>query len=100
MDSRTGTTLLRRYTIKSDEWDVFLEIWRRIVVVRNRHGFQVLFALSDREENMFTWAIHHPGDIEAAAAGYYKDPERVELEIVNGYVTDWKITTVTQEAIP
>lgn len=99
MDSRTGTTLLRRYTIKGGQWDAFLEIWRRIVIVRKRHGFQVLFALSDREENMFTWAIHHPGDIELAAAGYYKDPERVELEIVERYVTDWKVTTVTQETV-
>jgi len=100
MDGLTGTTLLRRYTIKGDEWDAFLKIWRRIVAVRKRHGFQVLFALSDREENMFTWAIHHSGDIEQAAEGYYKDPERVELEIVERYVTDYKISTVVQEAIP
>lgn len=100
MASRTGTTLLRRYTIKGDEWDAFLAIWRRIVAVRKRHGFEVLFALVDREENMFTWAIHHPGDIEKAADGYYKDPERVELEIVERYVTDWKVSTVTQEPIP
>ncbi len=100
MDGRTGTTLLRRYSIKADEWDAYLEVWRRIVAVRKRHGFEVLFALSDREENMFTWAVHHPGDIEAAMEGYYKDPERVELEIVERYVTDYKISTVTQEAVP
>jgi hypothetical protein len=100
MDSRTGTTLLRRYTIKAGEWDAFLDVWRRIVPVRKRHGFQVLLALVDREENMFTWVIHHPGDIEKAAEGYYKDPERIELEIVERYVTEWAVTTVAQEPIP
>ncbi len=99
MDGQTGTTLLRRYSIKDGEWDAFLEIWRRIVKVRKRHGFDVLFALADREENMFTWAIYHSGDIEAAAEGYYKDPERIELEIVERYVTAWKVTTVTQESV-
>lgn len=100
MNNQTGTTLLRRYTIKGDEWEAFLEIWRRIVTVRKRHGFKVLFALSDRDENLFTWAIHHPGDIELAAEGYYKDPERIELEVVERYVTDWKVSTVVEEAIP
>lgn len=96
----TGTTLLRRYWIKPDGWEQFLEIWRRIVVVRKRHGFEVLFALADREENVFTWAIHHAGNIDEVAERYYKDPERVELEIVGDYVTDYKIAKVTQERIP
>ena len=100
MGSQTGTTLLRRYTIKADEWEPFLNVWRRIVAVRKRHGFEILFALVDREENVFTWAIHHPGNIELAAKGYYADPERVELEIVERHVTDWKVTTVIQEPIP
>ena len=100
MDGGTGTTLLRRYTIKGDEWDAYLDVWRRIVAVRKRHGFDVLFALVDREANLFTWAVHHPGDIEMAARAYYADPERVELEIVERYVTDYTIATVTQEPIP
>ncbi len=100
MDGQTGTTLLRRYTIKAGEWEPFLEVWRRIVVVRKRHGFQVLFALVDRQDNLFTWAISHAGDIEEAADGYYKDPERIELEIVERYVTDWTVSTVTQERVP
>lgn len=50
--------------------------------------------------DVFTWAIHHPGDIEAAAEGYYKDSERIELEILARYVTDWKVSTVTQEPVP
>ena len=100
MSGLTGTTLLRRYTIPSDDWEAFLEVWRRIVVVRKRHGFEVLFALVDREANMFTWAIHHHGDIEDAAKRYYADPERVELEIVERHVTAWEVSTVFQEPIP
>ena len=66
-------------------------VGRLLVPARKRHGFDVLFALVDRGANMFTWAIHHPGDIEVAAKGYYADPERVELEIVERYVTDYTI---------
>ena len=96
----TGTTLLRRYHIKPDGWDAFLEVWRRIVAVRKRFGFKVLFALVDKEENIFTWAISHDGDIDEAAHRYYKDPERKSLEIVGNYVIDHKVTKVTQEPIP
>jgi hypothetical protein len=92
-------TLLRRYNIKPGAWEQFLEVWRRIIVVRKRHGFKVLFALVDREENMFTWAVSYDGDIDAAAAEYYKDPERVTLEIVGDYVADHKVTKVTQEPV-
>ena len=96
----TGTTLLRRYTIAPDGWTEFLDIWRRIVVLRKRYGFQILFALADREKNIFTWAIHHTGDIDEGAERYYKDPERIALEIVGNYVTDYEIAKVTQEAVP
>ena len=98
-DAKT-TTLLRRYFIKPDGWEQFLEIWRRIIVVRKRHGFNVLFAFEDREKNVFTWAISYHGDIEKAAEIYYKDPERIELEIVGNYVSDHEITEVTPVAIP
>ncbi len=89
-----GTTLLRRYTIKPQGWEPFLEIWRRIVVVRKRYGFEVLFAFADREQNIFTWAIRHMGDIEEVAARYYQDPERVALETVGEWVTDWEVRPV------
>ena len=93
-------TELKRYTIQPDGWDGFLAVWERIVVVRRRHGFRPLFALVDRERNMFTWAIEHDGDFDAAAKAYYEDPERVELEIVNDYVTDYEITKVEKKPIP
>ena len=86
--------LLRRYCIAPGQWDAFLEVWRRIVIVRERHGFTVLCAFADRDANMFTWAISYPGDIDAAAERYYADPERIELRTVERFVTDWKVTPV------
>ena len=97
--SRGTTTLLRRYFIKPGEWEPFLEVWRRIILVRKRHGFKVLFAFVDRKENVFTWAFSYEGDIAAAMARYYKDPDRVELEIVGNYVSDYKITEVEPEVL-
>lgn len=86
--------LLRRYSISPGQWEPFLEVWRRIVVVRERHGFRVLCAFADREANMFTWAIGYSGDIDAAAERYYADPERVALKTVERYVTEWQVTPV------
>ena len=77
-----ATTELKRYHIKPGTWGEFLEILRRIAMVRERHGFKVLFTFADREKNIFTWAIEHEGDFDAAAKNYYEDPERVELEVV------------------
>ncbi|WP_242128692.1 hypothetical protein [Sphingobium sp. Sx8-8] len=95
-----AATELKRYQIKPDGWDGFLGIWRRIVAVRRRHGFGILFALADREQNMFTWAISHDGDFDAAAKGYYDDPERIELEIVGNYVSDYEIRKVEVLDLP
>jgi hypothetical protein len=93
------TIELKRYNIKPHEWEAFLEVWRRIVAVRKRMGFAILFAFVDREKNVFTWAISHD-DFEAAAKRYYEDPERIELEIVANYVTAYEITRVIPEPIP
>ncbi|MFT4295865.1 MAG: hypothetical protein QM582_10685 [Micropruina sp.] len=43
------TVCLRRYSIVGD-WQEFLAIWRRIVDVRERHGFRCLFAVADQAE--------------------------------------------------
>ena len=101
--SETGAKLnteLKRYSIKPDSWSEFIQVWSRIVAVRRRHGFNIIFAFTDQEKNMFTWGISHDGDFDAAAKGYYEDPERVELEIVGNYVTDFEIRKVYQQPIP
>tara|TARA_B110001454_G_scaffold205169_1_gene214535 strand:- start:184 stop:474 length:291 start_codon:yes stop_codon:yes gene_type:complete len=89
-----AATELKRYFIKPDTWDEFLDVMRRIVKIRVRHGFGVVFAFADRETNVFTWAVNHPGDFDAAAKAYYDDPDRVELKIVEDYVTDYEIRKV------
>ena len=93
-------TELKRYFIKPDGWDEFLTILKKIAVVRERHGFKVLFTFVDRELNLFTWAIRHQGDFDQAAEAYYRDPERVELEVVGDYITDFEIRRVEELKIP
>jgi hypothetical protein len=93
-------TELKRYFITPNGWEEFLRILRRIAVVRQRHGFQILFTFADRELNLFTWAIRHVGDFDEAAQAYYKDPERIELEIVGDYITDFQIRRVEELQIP
>lgn len=95
-----AATELKRYQITPDGWEGFLDVWRRIVAVRRRHGFGILFAFADRERNMFTWAIDHDGDFDAAAKSYYEDPERIALEIVQDYVTDYEIRKVEVLDLP
>ena len=89
---------LKRYHVKPGCWDECLAVLRRIVEVRKRYGFRVLFAVLDREQNLLTWAIEHDGDFDEVAKAYYVDPERVELEIIERYVTDYEIRKV--EAVP
>ena len=94
------TTELKRYKIKPESWDDFVSTWRDIVTLRRKHGFGVLFALHDPETNWFTWAIEHQGDFGAAAEGYYKDPDRVALDRIADYVSEWEIRKVDAISIP
>ena len=93
-------TELKRYHIKPGTWDEFLLVLRRIAKVRIRHGFGIVFAFADRETNVFTWAVNHQGDFDAAAKAYYEDPERVDLEIVGDYVTEYEIRKVEVIELP
>lgn len=86
--------LLRRYSVTPGRWPEFLEIMRRIARVRQRHGFEIVCAFADREENMFTWAIAYSGDIDTAARDYYADPERVALQVINDLVVEYQIRPV------
>ena len=90
---------LKRYKIKDGGWSEFYEIWKRIVAVRKRHGFNCLFAFEDTENNWFTWAISHE-DMDGASKRYYDDPERIELRIVENWVTEYEIRRVKQIPIP
>ena len=92
------TAIMRRYAI-TGSWSEFLEVWRRIVVVRERHGFGCLFAVADEPHDMFTWAFTFDGDwadFPAAQRPYYRDPERVTLRGVFDYMADYSITPAHQ----
>ena len=90
---------LKRYKIKSGGWEQFYAIWTRIVAVRKRHGFNCLFAFEDKEQDMFTWAVSNE-DFDAACERYYADPERIELRVVEDWVTEYEIRRVKQIPIP
>lgn len=94
------TTQIKRYKIKPKCWNDFLEVWREIVVMRRKHGFGILFAFADRETNWFTWAIDHDSDFDKAAENYYNDPDRIELDRVEEYVSEWEIRVVESLPIP
>jgi hypothetical protein len=92
-DDPTRTVCLRRYRIVG-EWTAFLAIWRRIVEVRERHGFRCLFAVSDEQTDTFTWAFDFAGnwaDFAELQRPYYADPERVELRGVFDYMADYSL---------
>lgn len=92
------TAIMRRYSITGC-WDEFLLIWRRIVPLRERHGFPCLFAVVDRPKDMFTWAFGFDGDWEdfpAAQQAYYHDPERVALRGVFDYLADYSVHPARQ----
>lgn len=90
-------TELKNYSIKADSWDEFLEAWRKLLPIRKKFGFEVLFALVDREKNLFTWAVQHPGDFDAADRDYQNDPERVALDFIGKYVTGAEMAKVSRE---
>lgn len=90
--------IMRRYSIVGD-WDAFLDVWRRIVPVRARYGFECLFAVADRPKDMFTWAFSFDGewsDFGAAQRDYYRDPARVELRGVFDFMADYSIHPALQ----
>ncbi len=96
------TAIMRRYAI-TGSWGEFLSIWRRIVPLRERHGFPCLFAVSDEEKDMFTWAFGFAGawaDFGPAQRTYYDDPERIALRGVFDYLADYSIHPARQLELP
>lgn len=93
-------TLLRRYFIKPGHWDEFLAMWRPITLIRQRFGFTIDFAYEDREQNIFTWGISHPGNLEEVAARYYADPERITYNSITDHLTSWDIRPVQPTSWP
>ena len=56
------TIQLRRYVMEPGRLDALVDWFPAIVPVREQYGFRVLFALADRERQVFTWAVALDGD--------------------------------------
>ena len=69
---------LKRYFIIPGAWEDYIDLWRRIAVVRKNCGFDIPFAVAERDRNLFTWAISHTHFADGAAR-YYADPQRRQL---------------------
>ena len=99
-DSLNKMIIMRRYLIKND-WDEFLDVWKEIAPFREEYGFEVLFAVEDKEEKVFTWGFTYDGDsfatfMKEGQKEYYSDPKRVELETVNNYLDEVILTPARQ----
>ena len=73
------TVQLRRYVIEPGRMDDFLAWFPAVLPVREQYGFRVLFALADREHEIFNWAVAFDGDEAAFTEGaetYNASPER------------------------
>lgn len=79
-----GTTWqVREYTVKPGELNEWLDEWRkRIVPLRERHGFRILGAWTVDGTDQFVWIISYDGpeSWEQANSDYYQSPERKALD--------------------
>lgn len=101
-DGLDRTVIMRRYAI-TGSWAEFLDLWRRIVPVRERHGMPCLFAVVDEPHDLFTWAFAFDGDWADFPAGqraYYRDPDRVALRGVFDYMADYSIHPARELPLP
>lgn len=94
----SGVVIMRRYWITGG-WPGFLDIWREIVPVRERYGFDCLFAVVDEAHDTFTWAFTFDGqwsEFPEAQRGYYADDARARLRGVFDYMADYAIHPARQ----
>ena len=75
------TVQLRRYVMEPGRLEDLVAWFPAIVPVREQFGFRVLFALADREREVFTWAVALDGDeqhFREVEAVYDDSAERAE----------------------
>lgn len=89
------TVQLRRYWFEPGHLADFTAWFPSLLPVREKYGFRVLFALADREQETFTWAVAHEGDpaaFEDAEAAYNTSPERAAaFETFPGHIAKKEI---------
>lgn len=74
-----ATTQLRRYEIEDGQMEAFLHYWHKLIELRQRFGFRVVFAYVDDTNNELVWAVEHDGDFKAAEAEYMHSAERAAM---------------------
>jgi hypothetical protein len=91
---------LRRYQLKPGSVDAFLEAWRAACVVRAQFGFTVEFAVVDRQNEGFVWAVSNAGDFDTADRAYYDSPERAALPVDPASFLAEKWLTMVEDVTP
>jgi hypothetical protein len=66
----------RRYELKPELAEQFLEWFKGIVPVREQYGFRIVSTTYDPASHEFTWVVAHDGDFAAAEQVYSGSPER------------------------
>jgi hypothetical protein len=89
------TVQLRRYWFEPGHLAAFMAWFPSLLPAREHYGFRVLFALGDREQEIFTWAVAYEGDpaeFEDAMAAYNASPERAAaFETFPGHIAKKEI---------
>ncbi|GLB69500.1 hypothetical protein [Arthrobacter mangrovi] len=93
------TTQLRRYTIRPDAHQDFVNFWRQnVTTLRRDAGFTIEFAVMDEQASEFIWAVSAPGDKKAfqkLEATYNASPTRTAVFAnIPGWVTAVQISFI------
>ena len=71
---------LRDYRITPGAMNDFVTEWRaQVVPLREKAGFQIINAWSNRETNRFVWILAYDGDFEEADRKYNSSVQRAEI---------------------
>ena len=89
------TVQLRRYWFEPGHLAEFVAWFPSLLPAREHYGFRVLFALGDREQETFTWAVAYEGDpaeFADAEAAYNASTERATVfETFPGHIAKKEI---------
>jgi hypothetical protein len=71
---------LRSYRVRHGEMDEWLREWRELVYpLRLEHGFLIVGAWVNRDEDRFVWMVGHE-DFDRADSAYYASPQRTAMD--------------------
>jgi hypothetical protein len=71
---------LRSYRVRHGEMDEWLREWRELVYpLRLDHGFLIVGAWVNRDQDRFVWIVGHE-DFECADSAYDASPQRAAMD--------------------